>query len=157
MDNMEHFPANYMLFHIVIATGGKINTISPEVRQQAEKCIGDIIEENGHTPVSVVCMPDHCHILLDLNPDLSLDDAIILIKKKSARWFDEHLSFPENYYWQDGYAAFTHGLPDTAELIEKLLQQEEYHKTHKFREEYIALLDKHQVDYDENELFEFRD
>lgn len=150
-------PGSHLFIHYVIAVGGDLNTIYNFLQQQIEGCITAIAEEDGNTTMCVACMPDHCHILIDLNFECSIEACIENIKEKSAAWINENLHVPETFTWQEGYAAVSEGLSSAPRLIDHLLNQEEYHLEHSFREEYIALLEENEIDYDEDGLFEFRD
>jgi hypothetical protein len=54
--------------------------------------------------------------------------------------------------WQDGYGAFTYSIKEKDRLIEYVKNQQEHHKKITFREEYIALLKEHGIEYDEKYL-----
>ncbi len=61
--------------------------------------------------------------------------------------------FPDFAGWQDGYGAFTYHNSLINTLIEYVKNQEEHHKQTTFRDEYIALLREHGIDFDEKYLF----
>jgi hypothetical protein len=54
--------------------------------------------------------------------------------------------------WQDGYAAFTYSFKEKDRLIEYIKNQEEHHKTVSFKDELIALLKEHGIQFDEKYL-----
>lgn len=59
-----------------------------------------------------------------------------------------------DFGWQDGYGVFSvsrSGLDDVADYIRR---QREHHMKQSFEDEYVALLKKHGVDYDERYLFD---
>jgi len=56
--------------------------------------------------------------------------------------------------WQDGYAAFTVSESQVARLRRYIRTQEEHHRKADFREELTALLDRHQIQYDERHLWD---
>ncbi len=64
---------------------------------------------------------------------------------------------PGNFQWQKGYGAFSYSRSQRNEVIQYIMNQEEHHKQRTFREEYLLLLEKFEVDYDPRYLFEFYD
>jgi hypothetical protein len=77
-----------------------------------------------------------------------------LVKGGSAKWV--HDTFPEHrlFNWQVTYGAF--GVSQS--LLEKTSQyirnQENHHRKMTFQEEFLALLKKHKIAYDERYLWE---
>ena len=57
------------------------------------------------------------------------------------------------FEWQDGYGAFTVSKSQVPDLIEYIQNQREHHRKKTFQEEYLELLKKHGVDYDERYLW----
>ena len=56
------------------------------------------------------------------------------------------------FEWQDGYGGFTVSKSQVRDLIEYIKNQREHHRKKTFQEEYLELLKKHGVDYDERYL-----
>jgi hypothetical protein len=52
------------------------------------------------------------------------------------------------FAWQDGYGAFTVSRSSVPDVAAYILSQREHHRTKTFQEEYLALLQKHQIDYE---------
>ena len=57
------------------------------------------------------------------------------------------------FEWQDGYGGFTVSKSQVRDLIEYIKNQREHHRKKTFQEEYLELLKKHGVDYDERYLW----
>ena len=98
-------------------------------------------------------MPDHVHILLFLPSTLSIAKALQLFKGGSSNWV--HETFPEHRFfgWQVKYAAFSVSVSQLAKTIEYIRNQEAHHRKMTFQEEFLALLKKHRVTYDERYLW----
>lgn len=58
------------------------------------------------------------------------------------------------FKWQDGYGAFTVSKSQVPDVIEYIKNQRQHHKKKTFQEEYLELLKKHSVDYDERYLWD---
>jgi len=99
-------------------------------------------------------MPDHVHILLSLPSTISIAKAMQLIKGGSSKWVHDTFSEHRLFGWQVKYGAF--GVSQS--LLEKTIQyirnQENHHRKMTFQEEFLALLKKHPIVYDERYLWE---
>jgi REP element-mobilizing transposase RayT len=99
-------------------------------------------------------MPDHVHLLSRLHAQASISDTLRDLKSNSSGWI--HDTFPafRGFAWQTGYAAFSvsySGLGDVRAYIER---QEEHHHGMDFKKELIALLDRHEIEYDPRYIFD---
>jgi len=64
---------------------------------------------------------------------------------------------PGRFQWQEGYGGFSYSRSQLDDVIKYIDNQEEHHKKFSFREEYLKLLQKFDVDYDDKYLFEWYD
>ena len=69
-------------------------------------------------------------------------------------WVNENGILQERFEWQKGYGAFSYSAWDKNKIFNYILNQEKHHEKQKFSKEYQILLDKHEVEYDENYLFD---
>ena len=74
------------------------------------------------------------------------------IKSGSSKWI--HQSFPDwaDFGWQDGYGAFTVSSSNLEQVKRYIDRQEEHHRRVTFEEEFVTLLKRHGVSYDERYL-----
>jgi putative transposase len=96
---------------------------------------------------------DHVHMLLSTPATMSVSKAIQLIKGGSSKWV--HDTFPErqSFQWQEEYAAFSVSVSQMDKIIPYIQNQEEHHRKVTFQEEFVALLKKHGVEYEEKFLW----
>jgi REP element-mobilizing transposase RayT len=85
---------------------------------------------------------DHVHLLIALHPAVALGALVKELKVLSETWIKSNYIYKPFDGWQEGYAAFTHALPERERLIESIKDQEELHKSITFREEFEELLDE---------------
>ena len=97
---------------------------------------------------------DHIHILASLPPTLSVSDALQCIKGSSSRWVNEGGSLKAHFEWQRGYGAFTVSESMIKTVSRYIENQEDHHRAQSFKEEYLALLQKHEVKYDERYIWD---
>ena len=59
------------------------------------------------------------------------------------------------FEWQSGYGAFTHSRSQVDSVVKYILNQEEHHKKRTFREEYLDMLAKNEIEFKDEYLFDF--
>ncbi len=64
---------------------------------------------------------------------------------------DESLS---NFYWQDGYGAFSVNPSETDKVIAYIVNQHKHHRKLSFQDEYRAFLKKYKIEYDERYVWD---
>jgi hypothetical protein len=73
------------------------------------------------------------------------------LKRQSSRWVHETIGL-RGFGWQDGYGIFTVSLSNLDEVVSYVLNQREHHRVRTFREEYIAFLKAHMVEFKDEYL-----
>jgi len=102
-------------------------------------------------------MPDHVHIFIGYNVNQLIPDLVEHIKTSTNAWIkDENLS-KFKFAWQRGYGAFSHSRSQLDTVVQYILNQEEHHRKRSFREEYLEILRKNDVKFQDEYLFEFFD
>ena len=61
------------------------------------------------------------------------------------------------FAWQEGYGAFSYSHSHIGNVYDYVLNQEKHHKKKTFKEEYIDLLRKFEIEHDEKYLFDWYD
>ena len=136
-------------YHIVFSTKDRLELLGEEVTPRLRQYFGGITRELQGKLIAVNGPANHVHLLVSLSPKLALMDYIGKIKANSSKWVHNTFGQLGNFAWQDGYAAFTVSPSGTAQVINYIQNQNEHHKQMSFQEELIALLKRHQIDYDE--------
>lgn len=145
----------YTQIHIqaVFVVKNRQSLISNQWKADLYKYITVIIQNNGHKVLQINGVADHIHILLGMRPVQSLSDLMKQVKQSSSKWINENQLSKAKFSWQEGYAAFSYSKSQLPRVIRYIQNQEQHHKKQNFREEYIALLKTHDVDYDERFIF----
>ena len=99
-------------------------------------------------------MEDHVHILLSLPSTMAIAKALQLIKGGSSRWVHETIPEHGGLGWQEKYGAFSVSVSQLEKITEYIKGQQEHHRKMTFKEEFLALLKKHLVEYDERYLWD---
>jgi REP element-mobilizing transposase RayT len=133
------------LIHLVFSTKERQPSIHERVQSELWKYIVGIGANHKIPIVTVGGMRDHIHVLFDLPKTIALAKAVQTLKANSSRWMREH---DRRFSWQVAYGAFGVSESGRNSVIEYIENQAEHHKKRSFEEEYLALLKKHNIQYD---------
>ena len=84
-----------------------------------------------------------------------LSNLIEEIKSHSSKWIKTKGDKFKIFYWQNGYGCFSVNPREVNKVVDYILNQKEHHKTKTFKDEYIDLLVKFGIDYDDKYLFDW--
>jgi len=140
-------------FHCVFSTKERRRFITPELRGRLWPFLGGIARQNKMKAIEVGGVEDHVHILLSLPSTMAVSKAVQLIKGGSSKWI--HDTFPDQrmFAWQKEYGAFSVSVSQLDKAIEYIRNQEAHHRKKTFQEEFLTLLKKHRIEYDERYLW----
>ena len=141
-------------FHCAFSTKERQPLISTGLRERLWPFLGGIARQNGMKAIEIGGMPDHVHILLSLPSTLSIAKALQLIKGGSSKWVHETFTEHRLFRWQVKYGAFGVSVSQLDKIIQYIRDQENHHRKMTFQEEFLALLKKHRIEYDERYLWE---
>jgi putative transposase len=141
-----------ILYQIVFSTKDRTPVLVKEKRPELFKYIWGLLRKKKCHLYRINGVEDHIHIVTHLHPTVALAALIKDIKVSSSDFIKENNIFPDFENWQLGYAAFTYSFTAKNHLIEYVKNQEDHHRITTFREELIALLKEHGVEFDEQYL-----
>ena len=116
--------------------------------------IGNLINETGCKTIIVNGVEDHVHCFLTLKPSVSVSELMKTIKAKSSKYINDHKLTERRFEWQEGYSVFSYSQSQLQNVYRYIAKQEEHHKTQTFKEENLLFLEKFNVSYNEEYLFE---
>ncbi len=142
-------------FHLVFAVKSRQALIQKSWKDDLEKYISGIVQNNGHKLIAVGSMSDHIHIFIGYNLNQAIPVLVEKIKTSSNHWIKENKLSKVKFNWQNGYGAFTHSHSQVDAVAKYVLNQENHHQKKTFKEEYIDMLNKFKIDYKEQYVFDF--
>jgi len=143
-----------LLYHVVYSTKYRRKHIVPQLRERLYEYVGGIIREKDGKLLRIGGTADHVHILAKLSPSFAISDVLRHIKTNSGKWVNEGDIVQKRFDWQTGYGAFSVS-ESQVDKVESYIQSQEGHHKHKtFKEEFIELLKRHNIDFDPRYLFE---
>jgi REP element-mobilizing transposase RayT len=141
--------------HIVFAVQGRENLLKKENKEELHKYITGIIHNKNQKLFAINSMPDHIHIFISINPGISISDLVRDIKSNSSRFINTKRWVQGKFNWQEGFGAFSYGHSQIDAVVKYILDQEKHHATRTFKEEYLGLLKKFNVEYNERYVFDW--
>jgi putative transposase len=141
-----------ILVHCVWSTKNREPFLSSDLRSRLWPYLGGIAGENRMKGLAIGGVADHVHMLISLPATLSVSKALQLLKGNSSKWI--HDTFPKlhSFEWQEGYGAFSIAISGIDVTVAYIRNQTEHHRTRSFREELVAMLRRHGLNYDEGML-----
>jgi REP-associated tyrosine transposase len=143
--------------HVVFAVEGRQNLIQPEHNDELQKYITGIVTGQKQKLIAINNMPDHLHLLVGLKPDISLSELVRDVKANSSRLINDKKWVVGRFSWQDGFGAFSHSRSQLDAVVRYIEKQQKHHAKKPFCDEYIELLEKFGVSYDQRYIFNTND
>jgi REP element-mobilizing transposase RayT len=139
--------------HIVFAVQGRQNLIRKEHKEELHKYITGIVTNKEQKLIAINSMPDHIHILLGLKPDKAISDLVRDIKANSSGFINEKKWMKGKFHWQEGFGAFSYSHSQLTSVINYIRNQEKHHSKKSFKREYLEMLEKFNIEYNNKYLF----
>jgi putative transposase len=142
-------------FHLVFAVKNRDALIKKEWKDELEMYITGIVQNYRHKMLSIASMPDHIHILIGYNINQLIPNLVEEIKTSSNKWIKTGRLSKFKFEWQQGYGAFTHSHSQIDTVIKYILSQENHHRKRTFKEEYLEMLERNDIEFKKEYVFEF--
>jgi REP element-mobilizing transposase RayT len=148
-------PSAYIqnFYHTVFSTKHRAMLITPDLEERLYPFMGGILRDLRCALLSINGMPEHVHLLIRYRADLSHSDMLQQIKGRSSKWINETWPLQEHFSWQEGYGGFTVSKSAVPEVERYIARQKEHHQRMDFKTEFLELLRRHGIEFDEDEVF----
>ena len=140
---------------VVFAVKGRENLITRTWKDELHRYISGIIKEKEQKPIIINGMPDHIHAFIGLKPSMRISDLVRDIKNNSSKFVNEKAFVRGKFSWQEGYGVFSYSHSHIEKVYNYILNQEEHHRKKTFKDEYLELLKKFEIEFKEEYVFEF--
>jgi len=134
---------------MVFAVQNRISLIQPEWKDELYKYITGIVQNNGHKLIAINGMPNHLHVAVGYKPHQLIPALLQDIKGCSSKWINEKKFVKGKFNWQESYGAFSFSHSHIDRVVKYINNQEQHHKRQTFHDEYLQLLKKYDVTFDE--------
>jgi putative transposase len=140
--------------HFIFSTKNREPLIRGDLAPRLYEYLGGIIRGECGALLAAGGMPDHVHLVVSLEKQVAVADALRAIKSNSSKWVHETFSELRGFGWQNGYGAFAVSYSNLGRVNEYVAGRAEHHRVRTFQEEFIAFLKRHNIQYDERYLWE---
>jgi len=127
--------------------------ITADLKPRLWAYMNGIISNIGGKAVAINGMADHTHILMVLPPTIAIAEALRTVKANSSKWVHENWQEQSKFAWQSGYSAFSVSRSGVKDVVRYIDNQEEHHRKLSYQDELLALLKKHEIEYDERYIW----
>ena len=142
------------LLHLVFSTKHRSLWIPDTVRQRLYAYQGGIFKEWDSPALAIGGVDDHVHVLFSLSKNHALIKIVEEVKKGSSKWMKREGTGNADFYWQNGYAAFSVSQSNVEAVKRYIENQEEHHRKMTFQDELRILLERHRVEFDERYVWD---
>jgi putative transposase len=131
--------------HFVWSTKNREPYLStPEIRKKVWEHIKQNAKEKGIYVDFINGYEDHCHCLVSLDTDQTIQKIMQLIKGESSHWINKNKIIENiNFEWQDEYFAVSVSESMIDKVRNYIKNQEEHHRKKSFNEEHEEFITKY--------------
>ena len=117
-----------------------------EIRQKVWQHIRDNAREKGIFIDFVNGYKEHCHCLISIGVDQTIQKVMQLIKGESSYWINKNKLTSGKFEWQDEYFAVSVSESAIDNVRNYIKNQEEHHKKKTYQEEYDEFIEKYKFE-----------
>lgn len=144
-----------IFIQLIFAVRNRDALILPEFEEELYKYISGIIRNQDQKLLAINGTNDHVHIFIGLEPKCRISDLVRDVKSDTSEMINKKKLSKFRFNWQEGYGAFSYAESQKQDVINYVMNQKEHHRKKSFREEYLNLLKKFEVDYNPKYVFDF--
>ncbi len=147
------FSQIYLQF--VFAVQNRQCLIAKEHKEELHKYITMLVQNRKAKMLAVNCMPDHIHFFVGFKPTILISDFVKEIKVESNEFVNKKNWIRDKFNWQEGYSVFSYSHSHIDAVVKYVLNQEAHHQRKTFKQEYLQMLEKSEIPYEDRYLFDF--
>jgi putative transposase len=141
--------------HVVFAVKNRFGLIQASWEEELYKYITGIVTNKGQKMLAINGVSDHIHFMIGMKPSCCLSDLVREIKKSTNSFIKAKRFTKLAFDWQEGYGAFSHSHSAIDTVAKYILNQKEHHAKQSFKDEYLAFLIEHEIEFKNEYLFEW--
>ncbi|HEY9004308.1 MAG TPA: IS200/IS605 family transposase [Mucilaginibacter sp.] len=147
------FSQIYLQF--VFAVQHRQSLIPKQHKEELHKYITGLVQNRKAKMLAVNCMPDHIHLFVGFRPTVLISDFVKEIKVESNEFINDRGWIKGKFNWQEGYGVFSYSQSHIDVVVKYILNQEKHHQKRSFKQEYVELLERFQIPFEDRFLFDF--
>ncbi|MFG0266900.1 MAG: IS200/IS605 family transposase [Rhodopirellula sp. JB055] len=143
-----------LLYHIVFSTKRRKRLLNDSIREDVFSYLAGVCKRLDGFALEVGGYYDHAHLLVRIPARVAVSEFVGKIKSNTSKHLNEGKPLGVPFAWQDGYGAFSVSPSNKAAVSRYIRGQMDHHRKRSFEEEYLQLLMKHEVEFDERYVFD---
>ena len=147
------FSQIYLQF--VFAVKNRESLISKDNKEELHKYITALVQKRNAKMLAINCMPDHTHLFVGFKPNILISDFIKEVKVESNEFINSKQWVKGKFSWQEGYGVFSYSHSHIDSVVKYVLNQERHHQKKNFKQEYLEMLQKFDIAFEDRFLFDF--
>jgi len=147
------FSQIYLQF--VFAVQNRQCLVAKEHKEELHKYITTLVQNRKAKMLAVNCMPDHIYFFVGFKPTILISDFVKEIKVESNDFVNKKNWIRGKFNWQKGYGVFSYSHSHIDAVVKYVLNQEAHHQRKTFKQEYLQMLEKSEIPYEDRYLFDF--
>jgi REP element-mobilizing transposase RayT len=141
--------------HIVFSTKHRRPDLCDKAfRARAHAYLAGVCRNLGSPALMVGGVEDHVHLLCRLSKTLAVAPFVRELKRDSSKWIKAEAPYLPDFYWQQGYGAFSLSPAHVEPLKQYIARQEEHHRRQTFQDKFRRLCAKYGVEIDERYVWD---
>ena len=143
-----------LLYHVVFSTKNRKPLLQQDsFRENTWSYMAGIVKNLEGFALSIGGYY-HAHLLVRIPANMAVSDFVGKVKANSSKHINQNSETNSKFHWQDGYGAFTVSPSNKSQVAKYIENQMEHHKTFSFKDEFLKLLEKHEVKFRSEYLWE---
>jgi len=143
-----------LLIHLVFGTRLRAPVLTLQVRGRLEPYLTGMMQRQGVAVLAIGGIEDHLHLLIRLPSSKELAAVVRHVKGTTSAWLNRTGLLGSTFAWQTGYCAFSVSVSAVATVVAHIEDQPMHHRRHSYRDELVALLERHGIKYNARHLLE---
>jgi len=143
-----------LLYHIVFSTKNRQRLLIDDLRESVFAYMAGICNDLGGFAIIVGGYYDHAHLLARIPAKIAVAEFVGKLKANTSKHINDTSGRLHKFGWQDGYGAFTVSVSNKDQVYHYIQNQMRHHRSQSFQDEYLGLLEKHEVEYDSEYVFD---
>jgi REP element-mobilizing transposase RayT len=144
-----------LLYHLVFSTKERTPLLrNDEIRQSVWDYMAGVAHNLQGRALCIGGYYDNAHALVRIPAKQAVADFVRQLKCNTSKHINEEKLIQFKFHWQDGYGAFTVSPSQKESVIHYIDRQLDHHQIRTFKEEYLAILEACDIEYDPRYIWE---
>ena len=140
--------------HLVFSTKYQMDMIDTEIEKELYHYMSGTFREFDSPCLKINGAHNHVHCLFLLSRKIPICKVVEQVKARSSNWIKTMGCQYINFFWQNGYGAFSVSPTHLTQVKAYIVNQKSHHAYVTFKNEYIKFLEKYEIKYDKRYMWE---